>query len=142
MESTFSKVVSLIADPVRSTVLWTLLDGRAYTAGELAIAAEVSQQNMSIHLKKLTDAHILNALKQGRHRYYQFARDDFAYAVENLANLIPHEKVVADGQIAGIKYCRTCYDHLAGKIAVQITHRLVELAILIDDKDSKSFDFN
>ncbi|HVU58880.1 MAG TPA: winged helix-turn-helix domain-containing protein, partial [Puia sp.] len=70
MEDHFSHIASLIGDPVRGKVLWTLMDGKAYTATELAIQADTTRPNLSMHLKKLSDAGLLHVEVQGRHRYY------------------------------------------------------------------------
>lgn len=127
MDIQFGNITSLIGDPIRSTVLWTLLDGRAYTATELAICADTSAQNISMHLSKLVQADLLTVESQGRHRYYRFSRQEVAYAIEALANLVSHKNdtKVNTTDISDIKYCRTCYDHLAGKVGVLITEKLV-----------------
>jgi DNA-binding transcriptional ArsR family regulator len=131
-ELQFGNITALIGDPVRSLVLWTLLDGRAYTATELAICADTSAQNISMHLSKLVQADLLTVESQGRHRYYRFSRQEVAYAVEALANLIsPKNEVKATTtDISDIKYCRTCYDHLAGKVGVLITEKLISQKII------------
>jgi DNA-binding transcriptional ArsR family regulator len=132
MEIQFSNITSLIGDPIRSIVLWTLLDGRAYTATELAICADTSAQNISMHLSKLVQADLLTVESQGRHRYYRFSRQEVAYAIEALANLISHKNEVKETTIdtSDIKYCRTCYDHLAGKVGVLITEKLISQNII------------
>lgn len=130
MESAFKQIASLIGDPTRATVLWTLLDGRAYTATELALAAAASPQNISMHLNKLLQADLLRVEAQGRHRYYTFSRKEVAYAVEALANLIPEKKKTAE---TPVKYCRTCYDHLAGKIGVDIADSLLRQKLITVD---------
>jgi DNA-binding transcriptional ArsR family regulator len=132
MESRFKQVASLIGDPTRATVLWVLLDGKAFTATELAIAANTSPQNMSMHLNKLLDADLLSVESQGRHKYYKYASKDVAYAIEAMANLLPPEKP-AEKALSPVTYCRTCYDHLAGKIGVQITDSLLDQQILTDN---------
>jgi DNA-binding transcriptional ArsR family regulator len=126
-EIQFRNITALIGDPIRSIVLWTLLDGRAYTATELAICADTSPQNISMHLSKLVQAELLTVESQGRHRYYRFSRQEVAYAVEALANLIPpkNEVKVTTTDMSDVKYCRTCYDHLAGKVGVLITEKLI-----------------
>ncbi|RAJ08623.1 DNA-binding transcriptional ArsR family regulator [Chitinophaga skermanii] len=137
MENQFRHLTSLIGDPVRSIILWTLLDGRAYTAMELAICADTSPQNISMHLSKLLAADLLTVERQGRHRYYRFSRQEVAYAIEALANLIPQKKnkkpvTTID---TDIKYCRSCYDHLAGKVGVLLTENLVTKRVIeLDDK--------
>jgi hypothetical protein len=41
--ASLAKLAGLIADPSRATMLTTLLSGRAYTATELADAAEIGR---------------------------------------------------------------------------------------------------
>ena len=68
-------------------MLWNLLDGRAYTASELAIVADISATAASNHLSRLLDAGMLKVEIQGRHRYYSFSKPEVAYVIESLANL-------------------------------------------------------
>jgi DNA-binding transcriptional ArsR family regulator len=132
-------IVQLIGDPVRANILWTLLDGRAYTASELAAAAEISAPNCSMHLAKLIKAELLSVEAQGRHRYYTFSRPEVAYAVEAIASLVPqHSRDAAQKDDPPIRVCRTCYDHLAGRVGVQLAECLVKQKILIQNK--KQFD--
>lgn len=123
----FLDIVALIGEPARAKMLWHLLDGRAYTAGELALEADISPTSASNHLGRLLDAELLKVESQGRHRYYAFSRPEVAYVVESLANLANYEikKIGNDKkELPAIKYCRTCYDHLAGYVGVQITAAL------------------
>lgn len=124
VEERFVLIAGLICEPVRAKMLWNLLDGRAYTATELAVAADISATSASNHLAKLLEADLLKVENQGRHRYYSFARADVAYVVESLANLATdgsfEKSKMAVSDSAGIKYCRTCYDHLAGQVGVRM----------------------
>ncbi|HEY4151329.1 MAG TPA: winged helix-turn-helix domain-containing protein, partial [Chitinophagaceae bacterium] len=132
IETQIAHISSLVGDPVRSRILWQLLDGRAYTATELANGADTSPQNMSMHLGKLVRADLLAVESQGRHRYYRFARQEVAYAIEALANLVPGRPTAPQPEAnTAIRYCRTCYDHLAGKIGVLITDSLVKQKIIL-----------
>lgn len=139
MESQFKQVASLIGDPTRATIMWTLLDGKAFTATELAIAADTSPQNISMHLTKLVQADLLSVESQGRHKYYKFSRKEIAYAIEAMANLIPQPATGKNNHfvndLSPIKYCRTCYDHLAGKVGVLITDSLLKQKIIIDSNN-------
>lgn len=133
METQIAYISSLIGDPIRLNILWMLLDGRAYTATELAVVADTSPQNISIHLSKLLQAELLKVEKQGRHRYYRFARPEVAYSIEAMANLIPEKnrrKHTDTSPDSGIKHCRTCYDHLAGKVGVLLTESLLREDII------------
>lgn len=128
-------IVQLIGDPVRADILWTLLDGRAYTASELAAAVDTSAPNCSMHLAKLIKADLLTVEAQGRHRYYTFSRPEVAYAVEALAALVPQRaRETAEKEDPPIRVCRTCYDHLAGRVGVQIAEGLVKQKLLIRTK--------
>lgn len=128
MEDTFVHITGLICEPVRATMLWNLLDGRSYTATELAFAANISSTSASNHLTKLLEADLLKVDKQGKHRYYSFANEEVAYVVEALANLANNRTIKPKEHAAtptGIKYCRTCYDHLAGFVGVKLMDALL-----------------
>jgi len=127
-ETKFVDVAALIGEPARAKMLWNLLDGRAYTASELAMAADISGTSASNHLAKLLDADLLKVERQGRHRYFSFSKPEIAYVVESLASLSGHssKKIERETAVTGIKYCRSCYDHLAGHVGVKITEALEE----------------
>lgn len=120
----FTKVSALICEPVRLKMLWSLLDGKAYTASELAAFADTSHSSASNHLSKLLDAELLKVEIQGRHRYYTFANNGIAYAVESLAQLSKVETSPSNLPPTGVKYCRTCYDHIAGFVGVQLVNAM------------------
>ncbi|HEY0677352.1 MAG TPA: helix-turn-helix transcriptional regulator, partial [Chitinophagaceae bacterium] len=89
LEQQFSEVASLIGDRSRALILWSLLDGKAYTATELSISAGLSAQGASNHLARLVNAGLLSVDKQGRHRYYRYANDSVAKVIESMASLFP-----------------------------------------------------
>jgi DNA-binding transcriptional ArsR family regulator len=125
----FREAAGLVGEPVRATILWTLLDGKAFTATELAIAADTSASNISMHLAKLLKAGLLRSESQGRHRYYALSGKEIAYAVEALAVLMPgsSQKFLPVNKIdPALTQCRTCYDHLAGRTGVAITDALLK----------------
>lgn len=127
-------VAACIAVPARAAMLLRLMDGRAYTAGELAMSAHVSAQTASNHLGHLLRRNLLRVHKQGRHRYFSFADERGARAVETLLSLQPADSGFEPGPspVAGSlsdsvidwRTARTCYDHLAGRVAVAIAHAL------------------
>jgi DNA-binding transcriptional ArsR family regulator len=130
----FSVIANLIGEPARATMLWNLSDGRAYTAGELAIVSDISPQSASNHLNKLVEADFLKVEKQGKHRYYRVAKPEVAHVIESLANLVPGKNIIrkeSKYKNGDIQFCRTCYDHLAGKIAVELTQSILKQKILI-----------
>jgi DNA-binding transcriptional ArsR family regulator len=130
-EEHFGTIVQVIGEKSRASMLWHLLGDTALTATELALCADISPQSASMHLNKLVRAGLLAIEKRGRYRYYRISNVDVAYAVEAMASLVPAEKDAEPGREAGdIRYCRTCYDHLAGKIGVLLTEQLLEHKII------------
>lgn len=137
-EDNFISTASLLCEPSRAKIVWNLLDGRAYTASELALVSDLSPTSVSNHLSKLLKGEIVKVDVQGRHRYYSFANPEVAYAVESMANLT-NQKTSSqlDKPLSknDVKYCRTCYDHLAGKVGVLISDKLISLKIIeLQDK--------
>lgn len=128
----FIAIAVLIGEQARAKMLWQLLDGRAYTASELAVFADISSTSASNHLTKLLEAGLLKVEIQGRYRYYSFSRPEVAYAIEALANLVVQRKdnSVDNESLSGVRYCRSCYDHLAGRVGVAITQTMVDRQIL------------
>jgi DNA-binding transcriptional ArsR family regulator len=138
VEDKFVSISALMCEPTRARMLWNLLDGRAYTASELFMVADTSPTSASNHLSKLLEAEIVKVEIQGRHRYYSLSNSEVAYAVEGLANLANNSssKIIKKlPEQNGVKYCRTCYDHLAGFVAVKIAETLETKGYL---KKSKS----
>jgi DNA-binding transcriptional ArsR family regulator len=129
----FISNAALIGEPTRAAMLWSLLDGRAYTASELAITAGISSTAASNHLSKMLEAGLLKVEAQGRHRYFSFARPEVAWVVESLASLTKSTNAIKNNKavMPQIKYCRSCYDHLAGYVGVKITEALEKKAFII-----------
>jgi DNA-binding transcriptional ArsR family regulator len=117
--------VALVAEPARLAMLFLLMDDRARPASELAREAGVAMSTASSHLAKLLSAGFIRVSAQGRHRYYRLARADVARAVEALAALAPPGQAV-ESRSSPLQRARTCYDHLAGQLGVQLTQALIE----------------
>lgn len=125
-----------LADPSRSRILCELMDGRAFTNKELACAACISPQTASAHLKQLERAGLTTALRSGRHVYHRIANADVAATLEGLALLSPTDHLSRPGQPdADTPRARSCYNHIAGRLGVLMTERLIarDLLIVRDD---------
>jgi DNA-binding transcriptional ArsR family regulator len=120
-----SSIAALIGEPARAAMLTALMGGVALPAGELAELAGVSPQTASTHLQKLLEGALLAVETQGRHRYYRLANADVAQALEALMILASgrnrHREHPDD-----LCYARTCYDHLAGTLGVQVCQTMLE----------------
>jgi DNA-binding transcriptional ArsR family regulator len=116
-------IADLIGEPARAAILIALTDGRALPAGELARAAGVSAQSASAHLSKLVGGGLLFVQSEGRHRYYAMASPEVGHAVEALGAIAtrPRKPGVPHPPEAKALYnLRSCYDHLAGRVAVEL----------------------
>ena len=101
-------------------MLTALLNGGSMPAGELARVAGVSAQSASMHLAHLTEGGFLRVSPQGRHRYYCLSRPEVAHAIESLGVISTVNKYRPSGADEALCYARTCYDHLAGELAIQL----------------------
>ncbi|MCD9877562.1 winged helix-turn-helix domain-containing protein [Streptomyces sp. NR30] len=134
-----ARLAGLIADESRATCLLALLDGRAWTATELARHAGVAASTLSEHLGKLVAGGLLAEERQGRHRYVRLADARVAQLVEDLAAQVgPGDAVRPRGlreSSAGSAMARgrTCYDHLAGRLGIAITDALALRGLLRQD---------
>jgi DNA-binding transcriptional ArsR family regulator len=125
--NSLAEVAALIGDPARANILQALADGRALTAGELAWHAGVSAQTTSGHLAKLAAARLIALEKQGRHRYFRLASSEVAEAMEALMLVAangPRRHRPTGPRDEALRAARTCYDHLAGRLAVALADRL------------------
>ena len=126
-----SEVAALMGDPARAAMLSLLMDGRAHTASDLALAAGVTAQTASGHLGRMTEANLLAARAQGRNRFYRLASPDVAHAIESLMALAgtrapPASQSAAWRRDPDLRFCRTCYDHLAGQVGIAVTDSLTQ----------------
>src|SRR5689334_4720860 len=69
-----ARLAALLADRTRAQFCLVLLDGRAWTAGELAGRAGVAASTASEHLDRLIAAGLLRQRRQGRHRSVETRR--------------------------------------------------------------------
>ncbi|HSY06937.1 MAG TPA: winged helix-turn-helix domain-containing protein [Steroidobacteraceae bacterium] len=130
-------LATLLVEPARAAILMHLLDGRSWTAAELAKVAGVKASTASAHLRKLTEGHLIRASSAGRHRYFRIADAEVAHRLEQLAFLAAPGSAETPGAkraAANLRACRLCYDHIAGRLGVCLTLRMVELSWLIEDE--------
>lgn len=136
-------LAGLLADRTRATICLALMDGRAWTASELARAAGVAPSTATEHLNLLVSGGLLTEVRQGRHRYVRLA-DDAAELVELLAAAAPTEAQATAGppvrsltaahRRRALAAARTCYDHLAGALGVAVTDAMTTRGLLSWDR--------
>ncbi|MEV6173646.1 winged helix-turn-helix domain-containing protein [Streptomyces sp. NPDC051954] len=134
-----ARLAGLVADETRAACLLALLDGRAWTAGELARHAGVAASTLSEHLGKLVAGGLLAEERQGRHRYVRLADSQVAELVEDLAAQVAPEAARRPRTLrestagSAMARGRTCYDHLAGRLGITLTDALTERGLLSQD---------
>jgi len=117
----------LLADETRSEILCALMDGRSHTGSELARHLGVAHSTVSEHLAKLWDAGFVAVSPAGRHRYYSLANAEVAQLLEAIGASPLVTPVPLPRAPAALHYARTCYNHLAGELAVNICDSMLAL---------------
>lgn len=139
MEPNIAQVAALIGDPTRARMLIALMGGKALTATELAIEADITAQTASSHLSKLVNSQLLVVQKQGRHKYFQLNGKDVADILEALLNIsskVEHSKIITGPRDPELRKARICYDHLAGEFGVLLYKALLEKELINNSNNS------
>jgi DNA-binding transcriptional ArsR family regulator len=132
-DTDITKVAALLADNARAKILLALGDNRALPASVLSDEAGVAASTASSHLKKLVEGGMLEVERHGRHRYYRLAGPHVGQMLEALARVSPAAPVksLKEGTRAqAVRFARTCYDHLAGKLGTELMAAMIERGML------------
>lgn len=133
-----AEIAALVGDPARATMVSAVLDGGALTASELAFAARITPQTASTHLAKLTEAGVLSVVRNGRHRYFRLASPTVADMIDGIVAVALQRRPryhPLSRQARALSAARICYDHLAGRLSVDLTDAFVarEYVVLGDE---------
>ncbi|KAF6631779.1 winged helix-turn-helix domain-containing protein [Paenibacillus sp. LX16] len=137
-KSNVAMIASLVSEPSRAAILTALLDGRFHTASELAHMAGIKPQTASFHLAKMTEAQVVTVEKQGRHRYYGIQDPEVARVMESFLSIAPSVPIHSfkhASENEALRLARTCYDHVAGQLGVQLMSFFIQKGILSEDRD-------
>jgi len=133
------EVAALVGDTARATILNALMGGQSLTATELAYCANVSRATASGHLSKLVAARLLTVTRERRFSYYRIASPLVATMLESIkvvaAIEVPRRREPRSTNDDALRFARSCYDHLAGRLGVAVTDALVSTGhiLLTDD---------
>jgi DNA-binding transcriptional ArsR family regulator len=129
-DADLSRIGELLADRARSRILMALDSGRELSASLLAGEAGVSRSTASAHLKRLTEGGLITVSTHGRHRHYRLAGPQVADLIERMLELRPPAEPVgslrAATRAAQLRLARTCYDHVAGRLGVELMRSLLD----------------
>jgi DNA-binding transcriptional ArsR family regulator len=112
-----------LADPLRLALLDRLMQGPASVA-ELISLAQASQPNVSNHLRILRERKLVRSRRAGRQVTYELASPDVAELLEVLLSSGRPPKPGLP-QTDPLLLARSCYDHIAGRVGVEIFEALV-----------------
>jgi DNA-binding transcriptional ArsR family regulator len=123
------EVAALVGDTARATMLAALMGGQALTGSELAYLARVSRPTASEHLAKLVEARLLSVTRKRRFNYYRITSPLVAHMLESMKTVaaieMPPRYQPRSARDDALRFARTCYDHLAGWVAVAIADAMV-----------------
>ena len=129
------EVAALVGDTARATMLAALMGGQALTSSELASLAHISRPTASGHLGKLVGARLLSVTQKRRNRYYRIASPLVAKMLESIKAVAaletPPRYQPRSAQDDALRFARTCYDHLAGRLGVAIADALVARRLIV-----------
>src|SRR5262244_673494 len=133
------EVAALVGDTARATMLAALMGGQALTGTELAYLARVSRSTASEHLAKLVEARLIVVTRQRRFRYYRIASPLVAAMLESMKAVaaieVPPRYQPRSARDEALRFARTCYDHLAGRLGVAIADALTSHGHLVLNDD-------
>src|SRR4029077_1353365 len=133
------EVAALVGDTARATMLAALMGGEALIGSELAFLARISRSTASEHLAKLVAAQLLTVTSKRRFSYYRIASPLVARMLESIIAVaaieVPARHQPRSAQDEQLRFARTCYDHLAGRLGVAIADALVAKGCIVLDDD-------
>jgi hypothetical protein len=89
----------------------------------------IAPQTASGHLNRLTEGGLLAVTQQGRHRYHSLASQAVAQMLEGIMSVsadLGTRGVTTGPRDKAMRHARTCYDHLAGRVAVAMADSMIE----------------
>ena len=128
-----ARIGTLVSDQARCRMLLALGDGRALSASVLAAEAGVTAATASSHLHKLTAGGLLVVEAAGRRRNYRLAGPEvgaLVEALERLAPALPVWSLEQSQRARAHRAARVSYDHVGGRLGVEVMRVIVERARL------------
>ena len=128
-----SQIASLLAEPKRTAMLWSLMDGSAKSSQELATVAGLSAASANAHLARLTGSGLLRVEARRGKRLFRVAAADVCAAIDALASttLASAARSAPDASPAvllappSLRRARLCHGHLGGELAAGLYERMM-----------------
>jgi predicted transcriptional regulator len=111
------------------------MGGQSLTATELAYCANISRSTASSHLSRLVAARLLTVTRKHRFSYYRIGSPLIAAMLESMkvvaAIEVPPRHLPRSAHDDALRFARSCYDHLAGRVGVAVTDALVTMGHIV-----------
>lgn len=128
-----SQIASLLAEPKRTAMLWSLMDGSEKTSEELATLAGLSAASANAHLARLTGSGLLRSDAKRGKRLFRVAAADVSVAVDALACTALNCAARSTPQVplqvslvpSPLRRARLCQGHLGGELAAGLYQRML-----------------
>lgn len=128
-----SQIASLLAEPKRTAMLWSLMDGSAKSPEELATLAGLSPASANAHLARLTGSGLLRIEARRGKRLFRVAAVDVSVAIDALASTTlasairssPDAPPLALVAPPLLRHVRLCRGHLGGELAAGLYERML-----------------
>jgi DNA-binding transcriptional ArsR family regulator len=134
-DADLAAIGAVLAEPARARILLALADGRSLSAHVLASEAGVAASTATHHLARLLDSGLVSVTIRGRYKYFALAGPQVGELIEAIARVAPAQPVTSLRQgtrAHTLRYARSCYDHLAGRLGVAVADALLHEGLLAD----------
>jgi predicted transcriptional regulator len=134
MNPNIAEVAKVLSIDSVASILIAMLDGKFHTVTELAKAGNIKRNTASYHIKNLSKLKWVEEEQHGKHHYYRLCSADVAVIIEQLMRPAVVKDVKSFNEDIEQKIlfnARTCYDHLAGKVGVELTNWFIQKKYII-----------
>lgn len=134
MNPNIAEVAKVLSIDSVASILIAMLDSRFHTVTELAEAGNIKRNTASYHIKNLSELKWIEEEQHGKHHYYRLCSADVAAIIEQLMRPAVVKNVKSFNEDIEQKILfngRTCYDHLAGKVGVELTNWFIQKKYII-----------
>lgn len=120
-----------LADPLRLRVVDRLGHRGPATVSQLATELDVAMPQLSNHLRRLREAHLVSVKREGRHAIYELSDPGLEVLLPLLDRITGRlTPPPPNSPMTDYRRAHSCYDHLAGRLGVTLYRALIDRAAL------------
>ena len=128
-----SQIASILADPKRTAMLWSLMDGSSKSSQDLANLAGLTLASANAHLARLTGSGLLRTEGRRGQRLFRVAAPDVSAAIDALASTTVASAIRSTPNVLlsplaappSLRRARLCHGHLGGELAAGLYERML-----------------